>query len=88
MLHYIVITLSILRSIQMGRIPVFLYSDLPWIPYMNSNISIETFGSICYTCRLINVMSVGFFAGMTTSENTLQEMVSKLSNVTDLEYIR
>jgi hypothetical protein len=35
-----------LRAIQIGRVPVFLYTDLPWIPYQGSNISIETYGFI------------------------------------------
>ena len=30
--------------IQMGRIPVFLWDDVPWIPYQGSEISIEHFG--------------------------------------------
>jgi hypothetical protein len=29
----------------MGRIPVFVYSDLPWVPYQGSlNSSIEQYG--------------------------------------------
>jgi hypothetical protein len=39
------------ESIQIGRIPVFLYSDLPWIPYQGhgatvTNISIEKYGFV------------------------------------------
>jgi hypothetical protein len=30
--------------IQVGRIPVFLYNDIPWIPYRSSNISVESIG--------------------------------------------
>jgi hypothetical protein len=30
----------------MGRIPVFLYDDLPWDPYRYTNISVRTYGYI------------------------------------------
>jgi len=30
--------------IQMGRVPVFLWDDVPWIPYAGTSIRIETFG--------------------------------------------
>lgn len=30
----------------MGRMPVFLYDDVPWIPYHDTNISAETFGLV------------------------------------------
>jgi hypothetical protein len=55
----------------MGRIPVFLYNDLPWIPYQNTSISVETYG---------------FSAGWTSAENTLLEMLYKLKNMTTIEY--
>jgi hypothetical protein len=32
------------ESIQMGRVPVFLWDDVPWIPYENTNISLEHYG--------------------------------------------
>lgn len=32
------------ESIQIGRIPVFLWDDVPWIPYQGTNLSIEHFG--------------------------------------------
>jgi hypothetical protein len=32
--------------IQIGRIPAYLYDDIPWIPYEGTNASIETFGFI------------------------------------------
>jgi len=34
------------ETIQIGRIPVYLYGDVPWIPYQGTNISIEHFGFI------------------------------------------
>lgn len=30
--------------IQLGRLPVLLYDDVPWIPYMGTNASIQAFG--------------------------------------------
>lgn len=33
-----------IRCIQMGRIPIFIYDDIPWVPYLGTNISVETFG--------------------------------------------
>lgn len=59
------------ESIQMGRIPVFLYNDIPWIPYQGSEFSIETYG---------------YVAGLTGSENTLVELVQNLSKLTADEY--
>jgi hypothetical protein len=32
--------------IQIGRIPIYLYDDTPWIPYQGSDVSIERFGYI------------------------------------------
>ncbi len=55
----------------MGRIPAFLYNDLPWVPYQGSNISVETYG---------------FSAGLTATENTLSDLVHKFKNMTVNEY--
>jgi hypothetical protein len=52
---------------------VFLYTDLPWIPYQNSSISVETYG---------------FSAGLTSSENTLVSMVQQLRRVTNEELMQ
>ena len=30
----------------MGRIPVYMYDDVPWLPYEGSNISIAEFGLV------------------------------------------
>ena len=30
----------------MGRIPVYMYDDVKWLPYQNTNISFSTFGFI------------------------------------------
>ena len=32
------------ESIQIGRLPVFLWDDVPWIPYHGTNLSVEHFG--------------------------------------------
>jgi len=37
-------TFRFAEIIQMGRVPVFLWDDVPWIPYAGTSISIETFG--------------------------------------------
>jgi hypothetical protein len=55
----------------MGRIPVFLYDDIGWIPYLNSTISIEKYG---------------FSAGLTKTQNTLPQLVHALNNVTQEEF--
>jgi len=53
---------------------VFLYNDLPWIPYHNTSIGLETYG---------------FCAGLTaTGENTLLEMVQQLKNLSDADFLR
>ena len=30
----------------MGRLPVYIYDDVKWLPYENTNISLATFGFI------------------------------------------
>jgi len=30
--------------VQIGRLPVYLYDDVPWLPYAGTNISVEAFG--------------------------------------------
>jgi hypothetical protein len=32
--------------IQIGRIPVYMYDDIPWLPYSGTNISISQFGYV------------------------------------------
>ena len=32
--------------VQMGRIPVYIFDDVKWLPYQNTNISFSTFGFI------------------------------------------
>ena len=54
----------------MGRIPVFLYDDIPWIPYNGTNISCETFG----------------YQGGLHAQETLHELVWRLGNETDSGY--
>lgn len=60
------------RAIQMGRMPIFLYDDVPWIPYHRTNISVETFG----------------FAARKSEDgaNTLRTTLEAVKNLTDLEY--
>jgi hypothetical protein len=35
--------------VQIGRIPVYLYDDYPWIPYAGTNISVASFGYVAGT---------------------------------------
>lgn len=56
---------------QIGRIPVFLYNDVPWIPYRGTIYDVEQYG---------------FVAGLTTKENTLPQLVHQLKNMSDVEY--
>lgn len=55
----------------MGRIPVFLYNDLPWAPYANSDYDPTTFG---------------YVAGLTSTFNNLPELVRNLTHITDEDY--
>lgn len=57
----------------MGRLPVFLYDDMPWIPYPGTNISVETFG---------------FAAALMHDKNTIPQMVYNIKNMTEVEYQR
>ena len=55
--------------IQIGRIPVYLYDDIPWIPYAGTNISIESFG---------------YFAGPSDSDRVARRMRLDSQNGTEL----
>lgn len=59
------------ESIQMGRIPAFLYDDHPWVPYRGTNIDIDTYG---------------FIGGKTASMDNLTELVHEMANITQDEY--
>lgn len=43
------------RSVQMGRLPIYLYDDYLWLPYIGTNKSVETFG---FAARLQEVPEV------------------------------
>ena len=46
--------------IQMGRVPVFLWDDVPWIPYQGTSVSVETFGLQCgLNTQMEQVLPVG-----------------------------
>ncbi len=34
------------RAIQIGRIPIYMYDDIAWLPYKGTNISLENFGIV------------------------------------------
>jgi hypothetical protein len=61
------------ESVQMGRIPVFVYDDLPWIPYDGSNISVGLYG---------------FSGGLNAVRNhtLLKETVWAIGNMTEEGY--
>lgn len=42
--------------IQIGRIPVYLYDDIPWLPYIGTNNSVASFGYIGRHQYLFRVM--------------------------------
>jgi len=55
------------EAVQMGRMPVFLWDDVPWIPYAGTNLSAD---------------SIGFSAGLRVPGHPLREMVEKVRNMT------
>lgn len=55
----------------MGRVPVWLYDDFPWIPYLGTNCSVENFG---------------FRGGYWDHNNSLVDVVGKMKNITEVEY--
>ncbi len=57
----------------MGRIPIFIYTDVPWIPYAGTEIGIETFGFVAHRNH-------------ETGANNLTELVHTLKNLTVFEY--
>jgi hypothetical protein len=59
------------ESIQMGRIPVFIYDDVAWLPYQNTSISIEKYG---------------FFAGLNNPINSLAKVVFDMKSLSTNEY--
>lgn len=59
--------------VQMGRIPIFVWDDLPWIAYEGTNLSIHTYG----------------FAGGTTAapnHTDLKTTIEKIGDTTAAEY--
>lgn len=61
------------ESIQMGRIPVLMYDDTPWIPYRNTSISVEVFG---------------FIAGLRGSDDTIEIMIQKIQSQSQEDFHR
>ena len=55
----------------MGRIPIFLYNDLPWIPYQGTNLSAEHFG---------------FIGRYTSTGTTIPKIITAAMNLTDEQY--
>lgn len=63
-----ILFIPIIRAVQIGRIPVFVYNDHPWVPYMGSELDISNYG---------------FVGGKTDHENTLPKLIEQLANETD-----
>jgi len=59
------------EAIQMGRVPIFLYDDLPWIPYVGTNLSVENFG---------------FSAGLSDEKKSLVMLADSIKNLTEVEF--
>eukprot|EP01041_Mallomonas_annulata_P014327 gene14327-30500_t len=43
--------------VNIGRIPVYLYDDVPWIPYAGTNVSVEAFGLIGQMGNMVGLVS-------------------------------
>ncbi len=63
------------RAVQLGRIPVYIYTVIPWLPYAGTNISFEKFGF------------VGFYNAIASRSN-LHDLVHSMRNITVTEYER
>ena len=61
----------------MGRVPVYLYDDVPWLPYENTNISFSSFGFIG-RMRYLNRL---FFRLLSMKNKKFQEMVDQVREV-------
>ena len=55
----------------MGSIPVFLYDDYPWVPYLGSQAS---------------VLEFGFLGGLYDENFTLVDLTKQLKGVSDEEF--
>ncbi len=47
----------LVEIIQMGRLPVYIYDDIPWVPYRDSNLSVASFGFIARTKDMLELCS-------------------------------
>ena len=44
--------------IQLGRIPVHIYDDIAWLPYQNTNISLNNYGYIIKTTNILQLCEI------------------------------
>jgi hypothetical protein len=66
----------------MGRIPLFVYDDVPWIPYPNSNISIETFGfAVRYSEDGVDTCNKTMYALKTMTDHEYRQRLQHLLNI-------
>ena len=61
------------RIIQMGRIPIWIYTDIPWIPYSGTDLDIRTYGFVAHRDSV-------------TGANNFTELVSVIANLSLREY--
>ncbi len=69
------------ESIQIGRIPVFLWDDVPWIPYHGTNLSVEHFG---FQRGLKPVKKEGADGSVVTQ--SLESLVEEMHTMTEMQY--
>ncbi len=55
----------------MGRIPIFLYDDLPWVPYNGTLFSVENFG---------------FLGGLNHPEHDITKILQDIKSMPDKIY--
>jgi len=62
--------------IQMGKLPVYLYSDVPWLPYQGSNASVYELGFVGKAGHLDELLQE--LVAASTNEALLREKLEKV----------
>ena len=63
--------------VQIGRIPVYLYDDMKWLPYQDTNISLSTFGFI----GRMNYMGRLYLHLLRTNSSHFEDMLVQVRKV-------
>jgi len=63
------------ESVQMGRVPVYLWNDIPWVPYAGSDVSVEAIG-----------FSSAIGGRTSSGKQPLEVLVAELKALSDMEY--